>query len=121
MVKPIPANSAALSPVPKVAMAKSLSHGGVKSMKVEPSAITGAARAVKNAPISSATERTTAAAATPASAARKEGALKNVNSFCMPLVRSGRPAGLFLPKVPQMGLAESNGPDRKVPGPPSWP
>ena len=55
--------------VPNMAIAKSFSHGGVKSMKVEPSAISGVARAVKNAPISSATDRTTAAAATPASAA----------------------------------------------------
>ncbi len=59
--------------MPNVAIAKSFSHGGVKSMKVEPRAITGVARAVKNAPISSATDSTTAAAATPASAARAVG------------------------------------------------
>ena len=70
IVTPMPTNSAALSLVPNVAMAKSFIHGGVKSMNVEPSAIRGVARAVKNAPISSATDRTTAAAATPATAAR---------------------------------------------------
>ena len=94
MVRPIPTNSAALSLVPNVAMAKSFIHGGVKSMNVDPRAITGVARAVKNAPISSATESTTAAATTPASAAMAVGPLSHFISFFMPLVRSGRPAGM---------------------------
>src|SRR5450830_601469 len=73
IVSPIPAKSAALSFVPKVVTAKSFIHGGVKSMKVEPRAITGVARAVKKAPTSSATASTTAAETTPARAARTVG------------------------------------------------
>ena len=46
----MPTKSAALSLVPNVATAKSFIHGGVKSMNVEPRAIRGVARAVKNAP-----------------------------------------------------------------------
>ncbi|MBD1543319.1 hypothetical protein G9E11_13940 [Arthrobacter sp. IA7] len=83
-----------MSLVPNVAIAKSFSHGGVKSMNVEPRANRGVARAVKNAPASSATESTTAAAATPARAANAAGPLNHLMSFFMTLVRSGGLPGL---------------------------
>ena len=92
MVTAMPTNRATLSLVPKVAIAKSFIHDGVKSMKVEPRAITGVARAVKNAPISSATDRTTAAAATPASAARAVGP---VSRFEAGVLAGPRPGGLL--------------------------
>ncbi len=84
MVTAMPTNRASLSLVPKVAIAKSFIHDGVKSMKVEPRAITGVARAVKNAPTSSATDSTTAAAATPASAARAVGPDSHCPGVCLP-------------------------------------
>lgn len=58
--------------MPKVSIAKSFIHGGVKSMKVDPIAMTGVALARKKAPTSSATPSTTPAAMMPASAARRE-------------------------------------------------
>ncbi|MDI2023732.1 hypothetical protein PJL18_04280 [Paenarthrobacter nicotinovorans] len=89
MVTPMPTNRAALSLVPNVAIAKSFIQGGVKSMKVDPSANTGVALAVKNAPISSATASTTPADTTPASAAMLSVPLVRDPSFFMQLIRSG--------------------------------
>ena len=46
---PMEMKSASLSLVPKVAMAKSLSHGGVRSMNTDPIATKGAEEVAKNA------------------------------------------------------------------------
>src|SRR5690606_11218894 len=65
---PIEMNNASLSLVPKVAIAKSFSHGGVKSIMVEPSAKNGDEALLKNAEANWATANMTAAALKPATA-----------------------------------------------------
>ncbi|MCY1181596.1 hypothetical protein D9M73_221090 [compost metagenome] len=48
-ITPMEMKSASLSLVPKVAIAKSLSHGGVRSMNTDPMATSGADEVAKNA------------------------------------------------------------------------
>ena len=65
---PMEMNSASLSLVPKAAMAKSLSHGGVKSMMAEPSAKNGEDALLKNAEANWAAANMSAAEQIPATA-----------------------------------------------------